>query len=119
MMIYKADETVSLWLIFSNSLHPKPKGRVYKHFGRNRIVFVCSDEAMDVEEWKRMRTESCICPDHLERASSCPVHGRQSVSQVSLFNSIVLYDFLHVSQKPISLILVLVPKQLTISLIGN
>ncbi|OXA61096.1 Muscarinic acetylcholine receptor DM1 [Folsomia candida] len=40
-----------------------------------------SDEAVDVEEWKRMRAESCICPDHLERASSCPVHSRQSVSQ--------------------------------------
>ena len=39
---------------------------------------VHSDEGV-VEEWKRMRSESCICQDHLDQISSCPAHRRQSV----------------------------------------
>lgn len=48
-----------------------------------------SDEAMDVEEWKRMRSGSCICQDHLDQSPACPAHKRQSVSNFSLLLTLV------------------------------
>lgn len=51
---------------------------------------------MDVEEWKRMRSGSCICQDHLDQSPACPAHKRQSVSITFSALAFLFQNFMYV-----------------------